>query len=91
MLATVGFVAQQSFHVIGDADPFKAIDAVGYMANVQILGAVGLVELATWDKTFSSTNPGACMRACGSIILPVCLSVASLILSSRPPCRRLWL
>ena len=64
MLATVGFVAQQSFHVIGDADPFKTIDAVGYMANIQILGAIGLVELATWDKTFSGTNPGACVRAC---------------------------
>ena len=64
MLACVGFVFQQYVHVVADeANPFKAIEAVGYMANIQIFSAIGAVELATWDKTFSgSSAPGNAFR-----------------------------
>ena len=64
MLACVGFLVQQSVHFVADEpNPFKAIEAVGYMSNVQIFSAIGAVELATWDKTFSgSSAPGNSFR-----------------------------
>jgi hypothetical protein len=61
MLATVGFVFQQYVHIVtSESDPFKAISALGYMSNVQVLGLIGLIELATWDKTFDGSTPGKC-------------------------------
>lgn len=59
MLATVGFLLQQSIHILtSEADPIKAITALGYGPNLQILSFIGVIELATWDKTFSGENPG---------------------------------
>lgn len=60
MLAVVGFIFQQYVHILTpEADPFKAIGAVGLSPNLQILSFIGAIELATWEKTFSaSTTPG---------------------------------
>ena len=59
MLAVVGFIIQQKFHFLtSEADPFKAIAAVGYGPNLQILSFIGVIELATWDKTFKGETPG---------------------------------
>ena len=60
MLATVGFVFQQYVHIVTDeANPFKAVSTLGYMPNLQVFSLIGLIELATWDKTFSGETPGA--------------------------------
>ena len=60
MLATVGFLVQQKFHFLtAEADPLKAITALGYGPNLQILAFMGLMEIVTWSKTFSDeTVPG---------------------------------
>ena len=60
MLATVGFVLQQYIHIVSsEADPFKAIAALGYGPNLQILSFIGVIELATWNKTFcKDSTPG---------------------------------
>jgi hypothetical protein len=60
MLATVGFVVQQYIHIVNpESNPLKAIAALGYGPNLQILFAIGVIELATWDKTFFPTGvPG---------------------------------
>lgn len=59
MLATVGFVFQQYVHFVSsETDPFKAIASVGYMSNIQILSFIGLIEFATWEKTFTGVTPG---------------------------------
>jgi hypothetical protein len=59
MLATVGFIFQQYVHIVSpEADPIKAIAAVGFGPNLQILSAIGVVELATWDKTFLTDSAG---------------------------------
>lgn len=59
MLATVGFVFQQYVHIVSsEADPLKAVSALGYGPNLQILFAIGCIELSTWDVTFTSTTPG---------------------------------
>lgn len=59
MLATVGFVFQQYVHIVSsEADPLKAVTALGYGPNLQILFAIGCIELSTWDATFTSTTPG---------------------------------
>lgn len=60
MLACVGFVLQQYIHILnGEADPIKAISAIGYGPNLQILSFIGVIELATWDKNYdSNTEPG---------------------------------
>lgn len=61
-LACVGFVVQQYFHIVSpEADPLKAVTALGYGPNLQILFAIGCIELATWDQTFTSTTPGMCI------------------------------
>lgn len=60
MLATVGFLVQQKIHFVSsEADPLKAISALGYGPNLQVLFAIGCVELATWEQTFNgSGTPG---------------------------------
>ena len=59
MLAVVGFLVQQKLHFLSsEADPFKAIAAIGYGPNLQILSFIGVIELATWDKTFKGETPG---------------------------------
>eukprot|EP00596_Hydrurales_sp_CCMP1899_P009550 CAMPEP_0119042108 /NCGR_PEP_ID=MMETSP1177-20130426/14359_1 /TAXON_ID=2985 /ORGANISM="Ochromonas sp, Strain CCMP1899" /LENGTH=167 /DNA_ID=CAMNT_0007008653 /DNA_START=169 /DNA_END=672 /DNA_ORIENTATION=- len=59
MLATVGWVFQQYVHFVSaETDPLKVVTALGYGPNLQILLAIGCVELATWDDTFTSTTPG---------------------------------
>lgn len=62
MLATVGWLVPTFLHVptyINEANPLKAITALGYGPNLQILFAIGCVELASWDKTFSGKGtPG---------------------------------
>jgi hypothetical protein len=60
MLATVGFIIQQKFHFLtSEADPLKAITALGYGPNLQILSFIGVIELATWNKTFcKDSTPG---------------------------------
>jgi hypothetical protein len=59
MLATVGFVFQQYVHILtSEADPFKAVAALGLGPNLQILSFIGTIELATWDKTFKGGDAG---------------------------------
>eukprot|EP00597_Dinobryon_sp_UTEXLB2267_P003368 CAMPEP_0170063736 /NCGR_PEP_ID=MMETSP0019_2-20121128/4494_1 /TAXON_ID=98059 /ORGANISM="Dinobryon sp., Strain UTEXLB2267" /LENGTH=181 /DNA_ID=CAMNT_0010270245 /DNA_START=103 /DNA_END=648 /DNA_ORIENTATION=- len=59
MLAVVGFVFQQYVHIVSsEADPFKAIAALGYGPNLQVLSFIGVIELATWEKTFSGSAAG---------------------------------
>jgi hypothetical protein len=60
MLATVGFVLTQSIHLLTpESNPIKAISAIGYGPNLQILSFIGTIELATWRKTFDGEGePG---------------------------------
>lgn len=59
MLATVGFVFQQYVHILSpESNPLKAISALGYGPNLQILFGIGVVELITWKKTFNGDKPG---------------------------------
>ena len=59
MLATVGFVFQQYVHIVSsEADPLKAVSALGYGPNLQILSFIGVIELATWNKTFEKGGNG---------------------------------
>eukprot|EP01031_Cornospumella_fuschlensis_P033558 gene33558-40597_t len=59
MLATVGFVFQQYVHIVApEADPIKAISALGTSVNLQILSFIGVLELATWKKTFDGKSGG---------------------------------
>lgn len=59
MLAVVGFIFQQYVHILTpEANPFKAIGALGYGPNLQILSFIGVIELATWSKTFFGDAPG---------------------------------
>lgn len=54
MLAIVGVIVQKYIHVLTpESDPFKAITALGYGPNLQILSFIGVIELATWNKTYS--------------------------------------
>ena len=64
MLATVGFVFQQYVHIVSsESDPLKAVSALGYGPNLQILFAIGCIELSTWDVTFTSTTPGNILKS----------------------------
>eukprot|EP00599_Poterioochromonas_sp_BG-1_P000857 CAMPEP_0173147530 /NCGR_PEP_ID=MMETSP1105-20130129/9188_1 /TAXON_ID=2985 /ORGANISM="Ochromonas sp., Strain BG-1" /LENGTH=186 /DNA_ID=CAMNT_0014062029 /DNA_START=114 /DNA_END=674 /DNA_ORIENTATION=- len=59
MLAVVGFLVQQNIHILnGEADPIKAVSALGLGPNLQILSFIGVIELATWQKTFFGNDPG---------------------------------
>lgn len=61
MLAVVGFVVQQYIQIVTpEANPLKAVSVLGYGPNLQILFAIGAIELSTWEKTFSGENPGKC-------------------------------
>jgi hypothetical protein len=55
MLATVGFVVQQIHHPLlpEDANPLHAVGALGLGPQLQILIALEIVELTTWDGTFN--------------------------------------
>ena len=45
-LATVGFIFQQYVHVLNaEADPFKAVAALGLGPNLQILSFIGKYDL----------------------------------------------
>jgi len=59
MVAFVGFLVQQYVHFrIDESDPFKAVTALGFGPNLQILSFIGVIELLTWDKTFMGGAPG---------------------------------
>lgn len=59
MMACLGFVFQQYVHVLTpESNPLKAVTALGLGPNLQILSFIGVIELATWDKTFSGAAPG---------------------------------
>lgn len=59
MLAVVGFIVQQYVQIVTpEANPFQAIGALGWGPNLQILSFIGVIELATWEKTFFGSNPG---------------------------------
>ncbi|EJK62427.1 hypothetical protein THAOC_16963 [Thalassiosira oceanica] len=64
MLAVTGMVWQEYFpHLPGAAyatkDPWEAISSPGFGANIQILLAIGVVELINWDETFNGdSRPG---------------------------------
>ena len=56
----IGFIVQQYIHIVApEANPLKAVSVLGYGPNLQILAAIGAVELATWHKTFDENSiPG---------------------------------
>ena len=60
MLATVGLAFQQFGHFRSpEANPLKAHVALGYGPNLQVLFAIGCIELATWKQTFEGkSTPG---------------------------------
>lgn len=59
MLAVVGFIVQQYVHFrIDESDPIKTITELGFGPNLQILSFIGVIELATWDKTFTGETAG---------------------------------
>ena len=59
MLATVGFVFQQYVHIVSsESNPFKAVSDLGLGPNLQVLSFIGVIELATWQKTFFGGSPG---------------------------------
>ena len=59
MLAAFGFIFQQYVHILTpEADPIKAVSALGFGPNLQILSFIGTIELATWKKTYSTEEPG---------------------------------
>lgn len=61
MLGAFGFVFQQFHHPLLPeiSDPLKAVPALGLGPQLQVLFAIGAIELATWDGTFSgSRTPG---------------------------------
>jgi len=62
MLAIVGFVVQEHFHLPGEAyqnpDPFGAISSVGLGVNMQILLGIGAVELINFGKHYDGSEPG---------------------------------
>lgn len=59
MLGVVGFIVQQYVHIVNpESNPLKAIAALGYGPNLQILSFIGAIELATWDQTYTSDKPG---------------------------------
>ena len=64
MLAVVGFLVQQQLHFLSsEADPIKAIASLGFGPNLQILSFIGVIELATWHKTFFGSDPGNVNRS----------------------------
>jgi hypothetical protein len=55
MLATVGFLVQQNFHFLTtESNPFKQVAELGFGKNLQILSFIGVIELATWTKSYMS-------------------------------------
>jgi hypothetical protein len=63
MLAIVGMVWQEyGPHLPGDKfatkDPFEAISSVGLVGNLQILFAIGIIELANFNKYYGEGEPG---------------------------------
>jgi len=62
MLAVVGFVTEEYFHLPGAAytnyNPLGAIAQVGTSVNGQILAAIAVIELATIDITYGDGEPG---------------------------------
>merc|ERR1712232_3724 len=55
-------VVQAHFHLPGaqfaETDPFAAVSAVGAQANLRILVAIGIIELANFDKYYGEGEPG---------------------------------
>lgn len=60
MLSVVGILLTKYIHILSpESDPLKVITALGYGPNLQILSFIGVIELATWNKTYSSdAEPG---------------------------------
>jgi len=62
MLAVVGILVQEHFHLPGEAyqnpDPFGAINSVGLGVNMQILLGIGVVELINFNKHYDGSEPG---------------------------------
>jgi light-harvesting complex I chlorophyll a/b binding protein 1 len=62
MLAIVGLITQTYFHLPGEAyqnpDPFGAVSSVGMGVNMQILCAIGVVELSNFNCHYDGSEPG---------------------------------
>ena len=63
MLALVGMVVQQSgAHLPGaqftNTDIFGAVKSVGFAGNVQILLAIGVIEMINYNKHYDGSTPG---------------------------------
>lgn len=60
MLASLGFLVQQKVHFLSsESDPLKAMVSLGLGPNLQILSFIAVIELMTWEKTYSgTTEPG---------------------------------
>lgn len=64
MLAITGMVVQEAgIHLPGDrfseaADPFAAVAKVGFVGNMQVFLAIGIIELANFNKYYADGVPG---------------------------------
>ena len=64
MLAITGMVVQEAgIHLPGAqfteaADPFAAVSKVGFVGNMQVFLAIGIIELANFDKYYGDGVPG---------------------------------
>jgi hypothetical protein len=60
MLASLGFLVQEKIHFLSsEADPLKAMVSLGFGPNLQIFSFIAVIELMTWEKTYSETStPG---------------------------------
>lgn len=62
MLAIVGLVTEEYIHLPGEAyqnsDPFGAVSSVGLGVNIQILLAIGIIELSNFYKHYDGSEPG---------------------------------
>lgn len=63
MLAIVGMVVQEAgIHLPGEqftnTDPFGAISSVGFVGNLQVLLAIGIVEGTNFYKHYEDGTPG---------------------------------
>ena len=63
MLASVGFLVQQKLHILtSEADPLRAVEAVGLGPNLQILSFIGVIELMTWDRAYNEDYPAGTVQ-----------------------------
>lgn len=58
MLACLGFLVQQKVHFLSpESDPIRGMLSLGLGPNLQILSFIGVIELMTWEQTYTGSAP----------------------------------